>query len=160
MIHRYNRLFFMTDTCQANTLYSQIYSPNVLATGSSALGENSYSVSASSLLSRHQANTVPYIQHHNDPDIGVAVIDSYTHHVLQYLEEIKIGSNATMQEFVSFSCLTTYSRTANEMCASSLTITIQSKSSRTLASLPITSHSTFPPCLLPTSSAACHKQKG
>lgn len=39
-------------------------------------------------------------KHHNDPDIGVAVIDSYTHHVLQYLEGIKIGSNATMQEFV------------------------------------------------------------
>jgi glycosylphosphatidylinositol transamidase (GPIT) subunit GPI8 len=35
----------MTDTCQANTLYKHIYSPNVLATGSSALGENSYSVS-------------------------------------------------------------------------------------------------------------------
>ena len=34
----------MTDTCQANTLYKRIYSPNVLATGSSELGENSYSV--------------------------------------------------------------------------------------------------------------------
>lgn len=42
---RYNKLFFMTDTCQANTLYKRIYSPNVLATGSSELGENSYSVS-------------------------------------------------------------------------------------------------------------------
>ena len=41
---RYNKLFFMTDTCQANTLYKRIYSPNVLATGSSELGENSYSV--------------------------------------------------------------------------------------------------------------------
>jgi hypothetical protein len=45
---RYNKLFFMTDTCQANTLYKRIYSPNVLATGSSELGENSYSVSPKS----------------------------------------------------------------------------------------------------------------
>ena len=34
----------MIDTCQANSMYSKIYSPNVLATGSSKLGENSYSV--------------------------------------------------------------------------------------------------------------------
>ena len=32
----------MIDTCQANTMYSQIYSPNILSTGSSELGENSY----------------------------------------------------------------------------------------------------------------------
>ena len=35
----------MIDTCQANTMYSKIYSPNILATGSSELGENSLSVS-------------------------------------------------------------------------------------------------------------------
>jgi glycosylphosphatidylinositol transamidase (GPIT) subunit GPI8 len=74
-------MMVMIDTCQANTLYASIYSPNVLATGSSALGENSYS-------------------HHNDMDIGVAVIDSFTHHVLQYLERVGRGSNATMREFV------------------------------------------------------------
>ncbi len=42
---RYNELFFMIDTCQANTMYSKFYSPNVLATGSSVIHENSYSVS-------------------------------------------------------------------------------------------------------------------
>ena len=41
---RYNEIFFMIDTCQANTMYSKFYSPNVLATGSSLLDENSYSV--------------------------------------------------------------------------------------------------------------------
>lgn len=41
----------MIDTCQANTMYSQIYSPNILATGSSELGENSYSVCS---LSTHR----------------------------------------------------------------------------------------------------------
>ena len=39
----------MIDTCQANTMYSKFYSPNVLATGSSVLGENSYSVSPHAL---------------------------------------------------------------------------------------------------------------
>ncbi len=41
---RYNEIFFMIDTCQATTMYSKFYSPNILATGSSQLGENSYSV--------------------------------------------------------------------------------------------------------------------
>ncbi len=79
---RYNRMLVMVDTCQANTMYKGLESENVIATGSSGKGENSYS-------------------HHNDADIGVAVIDGYTHHVLQYLEGIKPGSKATMQEFVS-----------------------------------------------------------
>lgn len=38
----------MIDTCQANTLYSKFYSPNILATGSSEKDENSYSVGPSS----------------------------------------------------------------------------------------------------------------
>ncbi|EUC65241.1 glycosylphosphatidylinositol transamidase [Rhizoctonia solani AG-3 Rhs1AP] len=76
---RYNEIFFMIDTCQANTMYSKFYSPNILATGSSELGENSYS-------------------HENDQDIGVAVIDSYTHYVLQYLEQINKTSKATMAD--------------------------------------------------------------
>ncbi|KAI5118562.1 hypothetical protein M0805_005853 [Coniferiporia weirii] len=79
---RYNELLFMVDTCQANTMYSKIYSPNILATGSSELGENSYS-------------------HENDNDIGVAVIDSFTHHVLQFMEGINKTSHASMQDLFS-----------------------------------------------------------
>jgi phosphatidylinositol glycan class K len=41
---RYNEILFMIDTCQANTLYTRFYSPNILAIGSSRQGENSYSV--------------------------------------------------------------------------------------------------------------------
>lgn len=41
---RYNEIFFMIDTCQATTMYSKFYSPNILATASSQLAENSYSV--------------------------------------------------------------------------------------------------------------------
>jgi len=70
----------MIDTCQANTMYSKFYSPNILATGSSEFDQNSYS-------------------HEADYDIGVAVIDSYTHYVLQYLEGINKTSKTTMADF-------------------------------------------------------------
>ncbi|WVO22754.1 uncharacterized protein IAS62_004090 [Cryptococcus decagattii] len=79
---RYNKLLYMIDTCQANTMYSKFYSPEIIATGSSSLGENSYS-------------------HHNDMDIGVAVIDSFTHNILQYLETIGKTSRNSLQEFFS-----------------------------------------------------------
>ncbi|GAA5867749.1 hypothetical protein JCM1840_006679 [Sporobolomyces johnsonii] len=82
---RYNEILFMVDTCQANTLYTKFYSPNILATGSSEKDENSYS-------------------HHADNDIGVAVTDRYTHHVLTFLETINKTSKATMQNlFETFS---------------------------------------------------------
>ncbi|KAI0750396.1 peptidase C13 family-domain-containing protein [Fomes fomentarius] len=76
---RYNELFFMIDTCQANTMYSKFYSPNVLATGSSVIHENSYS-------------------YENDYDVGVAVIDSYTHFILEFLEGINKTSQTTMED--------------------------------------------------------------
>ncbi|KIK21312.1 hypothetical protein PISMIDRAFT_681546 [Pisolithus microcarpus 441] len=79
---RYNEILFMIDTCQANTMYSQFYSPNILATGSSEIGENSYS-------------------HENDNDIGVSVIDSYTHFVLEFMEGINKTSQVSMQDLFS-----------------------------------------------------------
>ncbi|GEM07353.1 dimethyladenosine transferase [Rhodotorula toruloides] len=78
---RYNEILFMVDTCQANTLYSKFYSPNILAMGSSEKDENSYS-------------------HHADNDIGVAVTDRYTHHVLTFLETINKTSRVTLQNLV------------------------------------------------------------
>ncbi|KAI7863951.1 peptidase C13 family-domain-containing protein [Spinellus fusiger] len=76
---RYNEIFFMIDTCQANTMYSKFDSPNILATGSSQLGESSFS-------------------HHTDYEIGVAVIDSYTYYNLEFLENINMASNKTLQD--------------------------------------------------------------
>ncbi|GAC77189.1 hypothetical protein PANT_25d00022 [Moesziomyces antarcticus T-34] len=76
---RYHQLFFMVDTCQANTLYTRIYSPNVLATGSSAKGQNSYS-------------------HGADDDLGVAMIDRFTNFVLEWMEDKNKTSDATMQD--------------------------------------------------------------
>jgi phosphatidylinositol glycan class K len=69
LIHtfRYHELLFMIDTCQANTMYSKFYSPNIIATGSSEIDQSSYS-------------------HHADNDVGVAVIDRYTYYNLDFLE--------------------------------------------------------------------------
>ncbi|KAH7093070.1 peptidase C13 family-domain-containing protein [Paraphoma chrysanthemicola] len=64
---RYHEMLFMIDTCQANTMYSKFYSPNILATGSSEIDQSSYS-------------------HHADNDVGVAVIDRYTYYNLEFLE--------------------------------------------------------------------------
>jgi phosphatidylinositol glycan class K len=60
-------MLFMIDTCQANTMYTKMYTPNIIATGSSELDESSYS-------------------HHADNDVGVAVIDRYTYFNLDFLE--------------------------------------------------------------------------
>ncbi|KAI5958078.1 irc3 [Candida theae] len=76
---RYNEIFFMIDTCQANTMYEHIYSPNILCIGSSKLDESSYS-------------------HHSDLDIGVAVIDRFTFFALDFLEKIKRDSKQTMDK--------------------------------------------------------------
>jgi phosphatidylinositol glycan class K len=88
---RYNEILFMIDTCQANTMYSQFYSPNILATGSSQIEENSYS-------------------YENDNDIGVSVIDSYTHYVLKFMEGINKTSQTSMQDlFDSYDPVKIYS---------------------------------------------------
>ncbi|AOA65212.1 Glycosyl phosphatidyl inositol transamidase complex subunit [Komagataella phaffii CBS 7435] len=76
---RYNEIFFMIDTCQANTMYSKFYSPNILAVGSSRLDESSYS-------------------HHSDTELGVAVIDRFTYYNLEFLEQIEKDSNKTMAD--------------------------------------------------------------
>ena len=40
------------------------------------------------------------MQHINDNDIGVAVIDAFTHYVLQFMEKINKTSQISMQELV------------------------------------------------------------
>lgn len=69
----------MIDTCQANTMYGQFYTPNIIATGSSALHQSSYS-------------------HHADQDVGVAVIDRWTYYNLEFLETqiSSTSSNVTL----------------------------------------------------------------
>ncbi|ODQ68072.1 hypothetical protein NADFUDRAFT_48730 [Nadsonia fulvescens var. elongata DSM 6958] len=81
---RYNEIFFMIDTCQANTMYTKFYSPNILAVGSSAKDQSSYS-------------------HHADSDVGVAVIDRFTYYNLEFLESIDMNSDKTLYDlFASY----------------------------------------------------------
>lgn len=76
---RYKEIFFMIDTCQANTMYLRIYSPNILCVGLSRLDESSYS-------------------HHLDLDVGVAVIDRFTFYTLEFLEKLDRDSHTTMDK--------------------------------------------------------------
>ncbi|EPX73655.1 pig-K [Schizosaccharomyces octosporus yFS286] len=81
---RYNEILFIADTCQANSLYKKIYSPNIVSIGSSEIGTSSYS-------------------HHADSDIGVAVIDRFTFSTLEFLENrVDIKSKLSIQDLVDY----------------------------------------------------------
>eukprot|EP01095_Lingulamoeba_sp_RSL-Kostka_P001039 TRINITY_DN11456_c0_g1_i1.p1 TRINITY_DN11456_c0_g1~~TRINITY_DN11456_c0_g1_i1.p1 ORF type:complete len:333 (+),score=70.60 TRINITY_DN11456_c0_g1_i1:124-1122(+) len=74
---RYNEILFIVDTCQANGMYKSFYSPNIVALGSSSIGESSYS-------------------HHSDPDIGQSIIDRYTYYMLDFFEKVSSNTNKTI----------------------------------------------------------------
>ena len=76
-------MLFMIDTCQAESMFSRIYSPNIVAASSSRTGEPSYS-------------------HHADADIGVAVIDRFTYYNLETLERLQRGDQETIANLVLF----------------------------------------------------------
>lgn len=68
---RYNKLLYMVDTCEATTLFKHFDKiPNIISVGSSIFGEHSYS-------------------HHNDRDIGVAIIDRFTYQLLDFFDNHK-----------------------------------------------------------------------
>ena len=79
---RYNEVLFIVDTCQAESLSQKIYSPNILAIGSSKVGEDSLS-------------------HHGDPTIGVYVIDRYTYYALEFLEKVQMDNKKSLAQFLS-----------------------------------------------------------
>jgi len=76
---RYKEMFFAVDTCQATTLHRHVISKNVLSVGSSMRNENSYS-------------------HHNDPELGTPVIDRFTYHTLEFMEQR--GEKATIGQLM------------------------------------------------------------
>ena len=78
---RYNNLLVMSDTCQAGTLAQRITAPGVVAIGSSSRGESAYS-------------------HSTDPDLGAAVIDRFTHAMLDFFER-GLGAHASLHDLVS-----------------------------------------------------------
>lgn len=67
--NRYNELLFIAETCQASTMAAKFYSPDIIAIGSSEKNENSLS-------------------HHNDETIGLSVIDRFTFHTLEFMENV------------------------------------------------------------------------
>lgn len=77
--NRYNEILFMVDTCQAGTLFEEIYSSNIIAMASSKKDENSYS-------------------YHADDEIGLTVIDRFTYHTLDYFEKIEYDSDKSIQD--------------------------------------------------------------
>ncbi|CAN6439443.1 unnamed protein product [Victoria cruziana] len=79
---RFKELLIMVDTCQAATLFSQLYSPGVLAIGSSMKGENSYS-------------------HHLDSDVGVSVVDRFTFYTLAFFEKLNMYNRASLSSLFS-----------------------------------------------------------
>lgn len=78
---RYNEMLVMVDTCQAASMYQRLYSPGVLATGSSLVGQDSLS-------------------HHVDRSIGVYIIDRYTYYLLEFLNPLKADSKKPIQSFL------------------------------------------------------------
>lgn len=65
---KYNEILFIADTCQAFTLGDEITAPNVFMIGSSLRKENSYA-------------------HHTDFELGLSVIERYTHKVMMLLKQ-------------------------------------------------------------------------
>ncbi|KAK2184380.1 hypothetical protein NP493_268g03056 [Ridgeia piscesae] len=78
---RYHEVFYMIDTCQAESMHQKFYSPNILAVASSRIGEDSLS-------------------HHNDNTLGVYIIDRYTYYALEFLEGVSPDSKKTMGQFL------------------------------------------------------------
>ena len=95
---RYHELFYMVDTCQSESMFQLVYSPGVLAVGSSQVGEDSLS-------------------HHVDPAIGVYIIDRYTYYALEFLESTQPDSQHTMQQFLKVHSRFTYrDNTSHDDC--------------------------------------------
>ena len=63
--NKYSKVLFITDTCQAFTLVDKTTSPNVYTVASSLRDESAYA-------------------HHVDPELGLAVIERYTHAMVEY----------------------------------------------------------------------------
>ena len=64
---RFHRLLMVSDTCQAESLHSNIQAPGVMSIAASRVGENSYSSSL-------------------DPAVGLSLIDRFTDSMLDFFE--------------------------------------------------------------------------
>lgn len=65
---KFRKAVFIADTCQAFTLFDKITTPNVYALGTSLRNENAYA-------------------HHSDKELGLSVIERWTHGFLKQYEK-------------------------------------------------------------------------
>lgn len=65
---KFGSALFIAETCQAFTLFDKLTTPNVMAFGTSLTGESAYA-------------------HHADKDLGIAIIERWTHAFLANYEE-------------------------------------------------------------------------
>lgn len=94
---RYHEILLITETCQAESMGQKLYSPNIIAVGSSKVGEDSLS-------------------HHGDPTIGVYIIDRYTYYALDFLEKVKTNDRKkTVGQFLNNVC-------PKKVCISTVTV--------------------------------------
>ena len=82
-------------------MFRTFYSPNIVATGSSSVNEDSLSVSHTPHPAPSLHHNMQCTQHHLDSAIGVHVIDRWTYYALEFLEKVSPGSKSTIAQFVS-----------------------------------------------------------
>jgi len=75
----YREVLFLADTCQAFTLGDSITAPNVYMIGTSLRDENSYA-------------------HHSDPELGLSVIERYTHKFFQLVSRANSLSKLSLSQ--------------------------------------------------------------
>lgn len=76
---RYRRVLFLSDTCQAATLQDQFRSPGIVAIGSSARGENSYSRWSS-------------------PEVGASLVDRFTSYTVDFFGRPGAAASASVAD--------------------------------------------------------------
>lgn len=78
---KFKKLLLIADTCQAFTLFDKVTTPNVYALGTSLRKENAYA-------------------HHSDIDIGLSVIERWTHGFLTQYRNRPNPTSATLQDLM------------------------------------------------------------
>lgn len=85
IVHRYDKLLWVGDTCRAASLHNEFYSDNVIAVGSSQDRQSSYS-------------------RHGDRGLGVSVVDRFSYHTEELLSKAflsKRNFSMSIEEFSS-----------------------------------------------------------
>lgn len=75
----YNKILFIADTCNAESMCLKIRSPNIVCIGSSTYEHSSYS-------------------HHGDDMLGIQVIDTFAYDLLEILGTVAGGQHMTMAQ--------------------------------------------------------------